>query len=271
MLGVSNEALLAPLAELLDAPNAELRVQIALILGERGDKRGSPALLRALKDEDSNVRFHAIEALGKIGARDAADALIEVVESEDFFLAFPALEALAAINEPRVAVRIVPLLAKELLQEAAVAALGALGNEEVVGPLAQLINQVNAPTAAIARALAAVYTRYELLYREGADIAALARCFINAVGALIALVLDSDHREACINALIAVGDRQIGEVTTGLLHPQAEGRRAVVEALSRCKHPRSAESLQSALNDSDTSVRLAAIHALRHTGHSGAC
>ena len=61
------------------------------------------ALIKALKDEDTNVRYHAIEALGKLKAVDAVDALAEIAESRDFFLAFAALDALAKIGDARIA------------------------------------------------------------------------------------------------------------------------------------------------------------------------
>ena len=46
-------------------------MQAALALGEQRDIRAAGALIKALKDEDTNVRYHAIEALGKLKAVDA--------------------------------------------------------------------------------------------------------------------------------------------------------------------------------------------------------
>ena len=43
----------------------------ALALGEQRDIRAAGALIKALKDEDTNVRYHAIEALGKLKAVEA--------------------------------------------------------------------------------------------------------------------------------------------------------------------------------------------------------
>ena len=77
-------------------------MQAALALGEQHDARAAEALIKALKDEDTNVRYHAIEALGKLKAADAVDALVEIAESRDFFLAFAALDALAKIGDARI-------------------------------------------------------------------------------------------------------------------------------------------------------------------------
>src|SRR5678815_4405475 len=63
------------LVELLKNPNADVRMQAALALGEQRDSRPAAALIEALNDEDTNVRYHAIEALGKIRSEDAIDTV----------------------------------------------------------------------------------------------------------------------------------------------------------------------------------------------------
>ena len=143
-------------------------MQAALALGEQRDVRAVEALIKALKDEDTNVRYHAIEALGKLKAVDAVDALAEIAESRDFFLAFAALDALAKIGDARIAPRIVPLLEDELLREPAINLLGQLGDESAVAPLTALLNTPTAPTDSIADALATLSDRYEEQYGEGA-------------------------------------------------------------------------------------------------------
>ena len=125
-------------------------MQAALALGEQGDIRAVEGLVKALKDEDSNVRYHAIEALGKLKAVDAVDALAEIAESRDFFLGFAALEALAKIGDERVAPRAVSLLEDELLREPAINLLGQLGDDSAVAPLTALLNTPAAPTDSIA-------------------------------------------------------------------------------------------------------------------------
>ena len=52
-----------------------LRRNAAVALGNLGDLRAVPALIRALDDEDPIIRGHAAWALGRIGGVDARDAL----------------------------------------------------------------------------------------------------------------------------------------------------------------------------------------------------
>ncbi len=114
-LTLTGADVLAPLTECLRAPDVDLRLYAALVLGERRDRAAAPALLAALDDPDANVRYHAIEALGKLAAPEAADALLAIAESGDFFLAFPALDALARLGDVRVVPRLALLLDDELL------------------------------------------------------------------------------------------------------------------------------------------------------------
>ncbi len=106
LLATSDVDVTAPLVELLQGPDTDLRMQAALALGEQQHPAAVDALVAALHDPDANVRFHAIEALGRLRAADAVEPLADIAESGDFFLAFPALDALARISDSRVAPRL---------------------------------------------------------------------------------------------------------------------------------------------------------------------
>jgi HEAT repeat protein len=160
--------------QLLDAPDAEVRMYASLALGVMADSRAVPALMKLLRDPDVNVRFHAIEALGRIGDADPADRLVAIAEERDYFLSFAALDALAAIDEPTVISRLIPLLDEPPLRAAVVACLGALGAEETAIPLARLVELPGAPVAEIATALVAVHDRMRAQTGEAGLVADLA-------------------------------------------------------------------------------------------------
>ncbi len=172
VLSMSNVDTVGPLIELLDHPDIDLRTQAALLLGRQRDPRVSPALVRALSDADTNVRFHTIEALGHLRAADAVDPLLAIAESGDFFLAYPALDALAQIGDRRIAAQLVPLLASDVLRNPVAEALGQLGDERAVAPLVRLLDQQDAPVAIVAEALARIYQRYDDDYGDALQIAA---------------------------------------------------------------------------------------------------
>ena len=298
VLAMSDVDTLSPLVEFLREGDPDLRMQAALALGEQRDERAAPALLGALGDADINVRYHAIEALGKLRAAEAADALVGIAEARDFFLAFPALDALTLIGEPRAAPRLVPLLGDEFLREAAAAALGRLGDEETVAPLAALLNTPGAPAPPVAAALAALHDRYAKLYGEGAHIADLSRAAINPTGvqnllaalnesgagglrplALVVGWLESEAVERALTRLLGHADAR-GEVIEALVRHGArvtdllieqlgsedlELRKSAVVALGRIGDARAAPALIAVL-DEDSELVVAAANALAQIG-----
>ncbi|MDT5156191.1 MAG: hypothetical protein QOH51_548 [Acidobacteriota bacterium] len=272
VLAMSDVDTLSPLVEFLHDKDADLRMQAALALGEQRDERAIPALLGALDDADTNVRYHAIEALGKLRAVEAAAALACVAETRDFFLAFPALDALTRIGDASVAPRIVPLLEDELLREAAADALGHLGDEETIAPLAALLNTPNAPTQAVATALAALHDRYAKLFGEGAYIADLSRNAINPTGAqnLLDALNESSHADLRPLALVVgwLEGAAVERALTRLLgHGDARGE--TVEALVR-HGSRVTDLLIEQLGSEDLEIRKSAVVALGRIGDARA-
>ena len=272
VLAMSDVDTLSPLVDFLNGEDADLRMQAALALGEQRDARAAPALVTALEDADANVRYHAIEALGKLRATEAADALASVAETRDFFLAFPALDALTRIGDASVAPRVAPLLEDELLREAAADVLGQLGDEEMVAPLAALLNTPDAPTQVVARSLAALHDRYEKQYGEGSYIADLSRAAINPTGARNLLdALNDSGAEALRPLALVVGwleGAAVERALTRLLgHEDARGE--VIEALVR--HGAGVtELLIEQLGSEDLEIRKAAVVALGRIGDARA-
>ncbi len=273
VLALSDVDVIEPLIEFLNDPDdVELRIYAALALGERKDRRAIPALVRALADADANVRYHTIEAIGQLRAAEAVDALVAIAESGDFFLAFPALDALRRIGDPIVAPRLVPLLADELLCEPAAAALGLLGDRDAVAPLVELLNGSNPPARAIASSLAALYNRYETVYREGSHIADLVRLGISKGGTqnvLDALPLaNAEELKALVQVLGWLEGPPVERALARLLGQPAV-RKAVLDALVR-KGTRVTELLVEQLSEEDLEMRKAAVVALGRIGDARA-
>ena len=288
---------LSPLLALLHGPKPDLRMQVALALGERRDARAVGPLIKALQDEDTNVRYHVIEALGKLKATDAVDPLVEIVEARDFFLSFAALDALAKIGDPRITPRMVPLLEDELLREPAISLLGQLGDETAVAALTALLNTPAAPTDLIAGALANLSDRYNAQFGEARYIADLVNDQISATGVQnlldaletpgqqnfrsIALVLGwlkrpgmdraltrllgrVDLRDEIVDALVRHGSTSLELLMSQLTVEDLEVRRSAVVVLGRIGDPRATLALVSTL--SDESLAIDAANALAQIG-----
>ena len=256
------------LSEFLGDPDSDLRIYAALALGERSEPEAVPALLSALDDPDSNVRCQAIEALGKIGSAAATERLVALALASNFAEAFAALDALAIIGDRRIASRLLPLLSDDLLGEAAVMAVGQLGDEEAIAPLVTLLDSDRVSATALARALGAIHEHYQQRYREGANIAGLVRQLIKP--AALQKVLNAIERcqpsEAPLLARMLgwfAGEAVIAGLIRLLTIPEA--RREAGEALVR-QGAAAAQALAGLLHGPDTTLLRVAIELLGRIG-----
>jgi len=296
--------IITPLAELLKVPDADLRGYTVLALGEQPDRRAIQFIIQALNDEDTNVRYNAIEALGKINATEAIEALADVAESRDFFLAFPALDALKHIGDPSVTPRIVTLLEDELLRDPAIELLGKMGDETAVQPLAALLMRTDAPTVLIAQAITAIYKRYEELYNEGRQIAEIANHTINtpmqnllsvlnnaqgdeleSLAQMLGWLLDDTRIEYALTQLLGKPTAP-KEVLKTLIHhgtrlgeflieqldaQEIETRQTAISALGRIGDKRAVPALTRLLTEDDEELLLISVaHALTTIGDASA-
>ena len=299
LLAISDIDVVEPLIDFLEDNDPNLRLQAALILGERRDRRAVPALISRLTDADVNVQFHAIEALGRLHAIEACDALVEIAEGRNFFLAFPAIQALSRLENSAIAPRLVPLLEDELLRAPVIEALGELGDEDTAMPLVELLNTSEAPTEVITDALSGLYDRYENRYAAGEHIAALVRRSLTATGtqkildavqrvgadrlpglakvlgwlegsavqrALTRLLGQASIRSQVIEALVRNGTGVVGLLTEQLKAEDLETRQAAAVALGRIGDRRATPALVEALHDRE--LALGAAGALARIGDS---
>jgi HEAT repeat protein len=261
----------APLAALLQHRDPSLRMQAALALGDQHDDEAIEPLVAALDDPDQNVRFHAIESLGRLRAAPAADRLAAIVESRDFFLAFAAIDALALINERSAAPRLAALLADPSLVVPVVDALGALGDDDMIAPLVDLLNRPDTAPAtcgAIAEAIAGIHQRSERDCAIGEHVVDIVRSTISGIGVRHLVDALASAEPGRVNSVVRVlgwlDAPEAGPPLTRLLG-DARVRTEVVEALVRHGH-RVADRLLEELTSDDDAIRLAAIAALGRIG-----
>ncbi len=287
LLAISDIDVIGPLVSFLDASDANLRIQAALILGERRDGRATRPLMARLSDPDVNVQFHVIEALGRLHATEACDALVAIAERRDFFLAFPALQTLRHAGNPSIAPRLVPLLADELLRAPVIDLLGELGDEDAAVPLVELLNTSDAPADVVADALAGLYERYERDYAAGDHIAGIVRRGVTAHGtqrildavqqvgsdrlsglakvlgwfegeavqrALTRLLGHRSVRSQIVEALVRHGAGVVTLVIDQLRVEDLETRQAAAVALGRIGDHRATSALIAALRDPELAV-----------------
>lgn len=268
LLAVTDVDATAPLAELLQDADADLRIQAALALGEQHQPAAAAPLIQALQDPDPNVRFHAIEALGRLRAEPAIDPLLAIVESRDFFLAFAALDALALIRDSRVAPRLVPLLEDADLRDGVAHALGQLGDGHVVSPLVGVLNRTPEAAPAVVLALAAIADALVSQGQDDRDVVALIRETLGAAGRAGLLAAIPGAPPETLRAIARVlgwipGPDIIAALTR--IAGGSEARAEAVESLIRHGEP-SVDAFVSLLDADDRDVRSTAIAALGRLG-----
>jgi HEAT repeat protein len=119
----------------------DVRKFVIDIMGNIGDDRSCPLLIKALEDADHNVSAAAAENLGKIGSPGAVPALVRALGRNDIWFRYTILEALSRIGKPVPMEVIAPLAAENLLKKAVFDCLGAIGDAESIPLLVEGLRQ----------------------------------------------------------------------------------------------------------------------------------
>jgi HEAT repeat protein len=235
---------------LRDADSA-VREATAEVLKTCGSRAALPALLQALRDPASGVRWRAAQALDalKWQPENAADEAWRWTALGEFEKA--ALQGAAGIDALALATRD----GVYYKRQAAIAALSLIGDARVVKPVLATLKDEDKNVRA---------TAIDALARIG-DHA--------AVAPLIAILGDSDPhvRSAAVGALSKLGDpRAIGPLAGRLRDDHWEVREAAIRALGLFKDNSAVGPLVGALKDRDREVREAAVRALMEIGDPAA-
>ena len=135
LVGIGSEGVLA-LSQLLNHANNDIRRITAYELGRSGSAVAVPGLIKALEDEESEVRFAAIIALGRIGseAEAAVPALVSLLQAREANVCTEAAAAIGKIGlrtEVSIPGLVEALQAREDCREAASLALYRIGEDAV--------------------------------------------------------------------------------------------------------------------------------------------
>lgn len=287
--------------QLQSSTDNDLRVYIALILGEMRNPLATPALLGLLVDPDTNVAYHAIESLGKLRALEATLPLAQLLAAGDFFLGFAALEALGRIADSRSVPIVAAALDDEMMGTAAAEALGHIGHIDGVLPLVVKLNQQPDWAEPVAASLVRIYTQEEnfgsgeLVRRlVQAGISPETQAFLltalpSATGdflrnlilllgwleghgveeALVDLIQRSEVRQEVIEGLVRQGPQITRMLTRTLSSANLEGCKATVLALGRIGDPSAVAALTTQLGRDDE-LTIAAAGALAQIGDASA-
>lgn len=250
-LGEPDPAVRSAIARALGAICLELK-KAGPIQSENQLSRAKNGLLDLLRDLDSQVQIAAAGALGQLADPDTGNALLDELADDNPEVRRAAADALGRIGDKQTAAALAQAAADDSspeVRQAATSALRSISDRTVGSLVAKLAGnlleeRIQALAALLEEGRAAVIPLTELLCHPEPTTRCAAAEALGMLG-----------EPACLDYLLPlVGD---GESSVRL---------AVVRALGRIRHVRSAERLAVALEDQDPKVSGAAAAALEALG-----
>jgi HEAT repeat protein len=124
----------------LRSEDTELVMFAAGVLGRTRDPAAVPHLVALLEHQEPNVATAAMEALAQLRATVAVGSLVKALD-RDPWLRFAAVDALGEIGDARAVGSLVGLLEDESIRLGVIEALGKIGSPEALGALARLLRE----------------------------------------------------------------------------------------------------------------------------------
>jgi HEAT repeat protein len=288
------------LMEAFDTPNTDLRKFILDILGQIVDKDSIPLLIKALKDEDENVKASAVEQLGNMKEPSVVYVLMDILKSGDLWTAYPAADALGRIGAIEAVPALMEALDNKTLREPAIRALGMIADESSVRRIVDFIEDKS--KAVKHEALRAL----EMLYHSGVSEEVLTGAIREGIGDraidLLLVHAKSNRPEVRVSSILLLGllrnerslrpllelseDEEfvddirkalifIGRVKPESLLPLFETenpyhKRFICDVASEVASPELNDILERFIEDEDGHVRAAAAIGISRIGNLGA-
>lgn len=257
----------------------QVREAAASALGALGDPQAVVPLIEALEDSALLVRGAAAGALGALGDARAFEPLVRALGDSHRWVHEAAVKALVALKDGRTVGLLIEALGDGQLlgREAAARALGALEDRRALDPLVEALGSGDSPVRlAAANALVAFgepkWKRW--IHGNPEDFERLARSGEPRVFGLFVKALGDcglATRKAIVKAISMLADRRCVEPLTKALGDRYRPIRvAAASALGELGDPRAVEPLIAALGDSEWLVREAATKALEAMGDARA-
>jgi HEAT repeat protein len=111
-----DERAMVPLIELAEAPDARIRLEAIISLGNIGSEAAIPALEKALYDSEPNVRWDAAIALAKMGDSSGSHILLDLL-NRDYLKSYSEVDADERTEAILVAIEAAKYLSDDELNE----------------------------------------------------------------------------------------------------------------------------------------------------------
>jgi HEAT repeat protein len=268
------------IVDLLTSPEVYVRRQSADVLGELGDARAIPGLIKVFDDDNADVRHRVSRALVKIGVQ-SVPGLIEALKDDNAGVRRQAINTLIELKEQSVPSLVMALKDENVtIRCRIVGMLGQIGDKQAVPWL--IIALKDKSSSVRQKAAEALFRlgRYALpklsltLKDENRYARQLSVEILGRVGDpqvlpdIVAVLSDKDKavRQKAAQALVRLGSQTVSELITALTHEDRAVRLIVVKALGQATEKKGVPGLIMALNDDDADIRRLVITMLGDLG-----
>lgn len=157
--------ILEPLIEGLQNSDKDMRILSANTLGRIRAREVVPMLLEALNDANTNVVYNVVECIGDIGDPRAVPALMRLLtDHTDEWVHVATLEALGKIGDQRVVNLLLSLVSEELVVDPLITSLGVLGDSRAIPILVTYLKDKDRDVRELAvKALVAIWEEVEYI------------------------------------------------------------------------------------------------------------
>ncbi|MBT3336394.1 MAG: HEAT repeat domain-containing protein [Anaerolineae bacterium] len=249
---IGNSAALPILLQILPSKNYKVQVATALALGKINDKSVMPQLLNTLSDNDPDVRIAVARAIAGFRLPKTYLNLADLLDDPEINVRQAAAQALAETDDPSV----IPYLVEALYDS-----FWWYGREEAMQVLQASIRkfgtQAYAPLAEAMNAKEPTVRRYAISLlaplKDSRSLEPLQMAFYDP---------NYDVAEMAATAMIGYGPTAMSIFVEALSSPNDWIREKSVESIAKIGGREAVNYLLKTLNDSESSVRIAAINAL---------
>jgi HEAT repeat protein len=229
--------------------------QIALIRGLAGrkDLAARPAIAKAVKSSNKQIKIAAVQSLSVIGSSDDVPILVELLASSDGDISLSAQDSLSKIEAAGVNSAIVAGIGN-VSSDVKVQLLELLANRSAKQAVPSAVKSLNDPDAKVR--IAAL----KLLSVLGDD------KHVPAVIETLEKSADTSQRAASENALSAIcsrqGEKVLPEILAGMKGADVESRIVLLRSLSRIGGAKAIKTVLKARDDSNSQIREEAVRVL---------
>jgi HEAT repeat protein len=239
----------------LDKVSGDRQILLLQTLGKRADAAALPDVLRAASSREKNVRIAALRAVPEFGSASAAAALLGMIGDSDAEVARTAQESLASLRGAEVDAAVLGLLSSAQV-ERHLTGLELVARRRMVYALPALFKDARSTEARVRGS--AIRKIGDLAGPD--NVPALLDLMANTSAGEDLEAVEQALGAVCVNARNP--ESCVDQIQSAFAQAQPARKSALIRVMAAVGGPKALTSVRSAVADSNSEVRSAAVRAL---------